>query len=90
MCKVKINTDYCGIPKALLSFGGTTVNIFPELNKTQQRKIKKTYDLEMDVSLPIKKLRTIFPTGWGQHLHIRREIKKLPLHRITVPWMWIK
>lgn len=89
MCKLKADTNYTGTPHALGCFGGVQKDIFPELSPAQQRKIAKSYDLDMDVFLPTRKLRTVFPEEWKENIELRKLIRKLPLHRVTVPWKCI-
>jgi len=84
--KSKINTNYCGIPKALLTWGGVEKDVFSELSEAQQKRIKKSYDLDMTVSVPLKAIREVFPEEWKQNLQLRRVIRRLHGHRVTVPW----
>lgn len=84
--KAKVNTNYCGIPKALLTWGGVEKDVFPELSDAQQKRIKKSYDLDMKISVPLKAIRAVFSEEWKENLKIRKVIRRLPTHRVTVPW----
>jgi len=78
--KFTANIDYPETPTALIEYGGKTYDIYPFLPEKTQKKINKEYNLEIEIKVPDKLLREIFPVEWANNNNLKLFIQTLPPH----------